>query len=695
MSSPQSPATRVPIWDLLPNEHTEKEAPENTEALLSLRAGEESVIGTDERVLVPSREFGPGGKYRSVVKLFLRFEAQEIDDPWALASGWLIRNDLVVTAGHCAFDHSHGLGRLTHVKAYIGYHGNESINDPSYAVQFRTAKQVVTTQNWLEDGSNEAFDVSFILLESPFDDITPIQYEATPQTGNSKLGIVGYPGDLMDKDTGEKGAFMWEMFQETSWNLATSSSHMLQYKIDTYGGNSGSAVFIQPPIAASDAISIGVHVYGGNPNSASVIGHLGNDFAIYLAALNAYTSGTLPTGATRETVANQPWLTYITIPTRDHDGSWDPSEPSNGGDGTETEIGDGPGTLGGKITGVDEGLLDILNKAVKVVSPIAATALQIGLPLALGPVGAPVSALAGVALNVAGKIAASATGTEADTEKSYTFNGVAERAILGEGAIACLKHMGNAKCKSLGIFDSMSHTVKSTAPTLAGVAPEITPAVAEAALRMTLDSLSRAQDGTEGSFITPPIRDPKRKETDTTGLAPRLSENQEAFIAALGASLTREDTESFLGVLSSVGNVISQGLRVAAPIIGSVAQTGLSLLLQGTEADENTGPFSFEGLAERSLIGEAALMAIMNMPVGTVQEEGLFDIMKKVVTTIGPAVLKTAPIVISAVTPIVQGLLQGKSKGNEEVIINPNGDILIDAAEIGVWPAGPLSHAAE
>lgn len=150
-----------------------------------------------------------------------------------MASGWLIRNDLVVTAGHCAFDHSHDLGRLTHVKAYIGYHGNESINDPSYAVQFRTAKQAVTTQNWLEDGTNEAYDVSFILLTSPFTDITPIQYEPTPQAGSSKIGVVGYPGDLMDRDTGERGAFMWEMYQQTSWDLATSWAHMLQYKIDT------------------------------------------------------------------------------------------------------------------------------------------------------------------------------------------------------------------------------------------------------------------------------------------------------------------------------------------------------------------------------------------------------------------------------------------------------------------------------
>lgn len=394
----------------------------------------------------------------------------------------------------------------------------------------------------------------------------------------------------------------------------------------------------------------------------------------------------LPTGATKETNVSQPWLTYVSISSRDHDESSGSNGTPGGGDGTETDIGDGPGTLGGKIDGVDEGFLDILNKAIKVVGPIASTALHVGLPMALGPVGAPIGALAGIALNVAGKLAGSATGTEADTGKSYTFDGVAERAILGEAAIACLKHMGNAKCKSLGIFDSMNDVVKKAAPTVQDVAPKVMGAVAEPALRMTLDSLSRAQAGTETTFITPPIRQAKKRETDTTGFAPRLSPNQEAFITTLGSTFTKEDTESFLGVLSSVGSVISKGLRVAGPIISSVAQVGLPLLLQGTESDDGPpSPFSFEGLAERSLVGDAALSSLMNMPTKTVQEEGLFDIMKKVVTTIGPAVLKTAPSVISAVTPLVQGILQSKSSGNDETFINTSGDIMLEAADIARW----------
>ncbi|KAI0409896.1 hypothetical protein F4802DRAFT_542509 [Xylaria palmicola] len=94
------------------------------------------------------------------------------------------------------------------------------------------------------------------------------------------------------------------------------------------------------------------------------------------------------------------------------------------------------------------------------------------------------------------------------------------RAILGEAAIEYLKHMGTAKCKELGVFDSMNDMVKKTTPTLKVVVPLVMSAVTEPALRMTLDSLSRAEAGTEDTFNTPPI---KSNETDTTGFGPRLS----------------------------------------------------------------------------------------------------------------------------------------------------------------------------
>ena len=96
-----------------------------------------------------------------------------------------------------------------------------------------------------------------------------------PYIGSLDLGVVGYPGDLMSPGDPAYGEHMYEMYLPTNFDLATSD-RLLQYQIDTFGGNSGSPVFVKDSMNA-----IGVHVLGGNLNSASVIGPLGNSFEIY------------------------------------------------------------------------------------------------------------------------------------------------------------------------------------------------------------------------------------------------------------------------------------------------------------------------------------------------------------------------------------------------------------------------------
>ena len=89
------------------------------------------------------------------------------------------------------------------------------------------------------------------------------------------IGIVGYPGDLLSPGDAAYGEHMYEMYMPTEFDLA-SSNKLLQYEIDTFGGNSGS-----PVIVKDDMKVIGVHVLGGAINSASVIGPLGNVFETY------------------------------------------------------------------------------------------------------------------------------------------------------------------------------------------------------------------------------------------------------------------------------------------------------------------------------------------------------------------------------------------------------------------------------
>lgn len=172
----------------------------------------------------------------AIVKLFLLYERQsqfkDNEATWPIATGWLVAPDLVVTAGHCAFDHSHGLGRLVKAKAYIGYKGYKNHSNR----EDRWGTAVATTVKWLEGVGDEPSDLSVIKLSSPFTTVSKFfQWKQTPISKNAaELGIVGYPGDIMNN--GERGARMYEMFASTTYNLADSDRNMLQYKLDTYGG---------------------------------------------------------------------------------------------------------------------------------------------------------------------------------------------------------------------------------------------------------------------------------------------------------------------------------------------------------------------------------------------------------------------------------------------------------------------------
>ena len=111
-----------------------------------------------------------------------------------MGTGWLISPEILVTAGHIAYNWGHKLGRATEIMACIGYNGQQSIKDPS--VQFRHVKRIVTTEGWLRAKGSKMFDVAFGQVERPFTGIKPIKYVETPPSGNFSLGVVGYPGDL-------------------------------------------------------------------------------------------------------------------------------------------------------------------------------------------------------------------------------------------------------------------------------------------------------------------------------------------------------------------------------------------------------------------------------------------------------------------------------------------------------------------
>jgi V8-like Glu-specific endopeptidase len=181
----------------------------------------------------------------AILKLFINYENLP-SNSYAHGTGWLIRPDLMVTAGHNVYSWRRTNGRLPgrarEIKAYAGYNGAKSISDSS--VEFRRAKRVVTTSQWLDSASSRPRDFALVQFDQPFTDVTPFQYIETPASGDLHLGVVGYPADLKDPETGERGGKMYELFEQTKYDITADPDRMLAHYIDSEGGKYSSQLVI-------------------------------------------------------------------------------------------------------------------------------------------------------------------------------------------------------------------------------------------------------------------------------------------------------------------------------------------------------------------------------------------------------------------------------------------------------------------
>jgi V8-like Glu-specific endopeptidase len=138
-------------------------------------------------------------------------------------TGWLIREDILVTAGHCVFNQ--GLGLVRSIKAYIGYKGKDSLEGET-SVESRHGYRVATPADWVERRSRSK-DFAFVRLAGRFDNVKSIKYEDTPDTLQEELCIVGYPGDK--EQNGEKGARMWVGSGIVGYEMSMESDALLKY----------------------------------------------------------------------------------------------------------------------------------------------------------------------------------------------------------------------------------------------------------------------------------------------------------------------------------------------------------------------------------------------------------------------------------------------------------------------------------
>ena len=473
-------------------------------------------------------------------------------------------------------------------------------------------------------------------------------------------------------------------------------------------GNSGS------PVLRQDLVALGAHVYGGSLNSASVIGKFGNPYQDYIAAFslpvpndslnlipvtgNTTISAPVPSGygpsipssmavtgpaiceicktrkvevgnasqVQQNAQARHAYQAPVITKTQLH------SQRQRSNSTMTKLIQNGRAPQGrrsaarGQLTAAEEeGFMDVLRTV--------ATALPAGLGM-IG--GGPIGALAGFALNAASKVMAESTGAEgAFDEPAALHEGAMERAILAEATLSALQSAELHPDLEESIFSDMKEAVMKALPVVRKAAPRVMGAMMEPALKIALDSLhnynQKVASGAE-SFEATPSGTFHSTVLYTSAIDQPADRQAEAFLGHLQASLQQNLQESATegeleeGFFDGFGDLIKAGTRLVGQGVLAAAKHGLPILAdvlkQGggaesfddqSSSDSSAHLLAADPLAQRALVADAALKAVMKLPPQQLQEEGFFDFVSSAIKTIAPIAMKVAPVVAGVIHPTI------------------------------------------
>ena len=210
-------------------------------------SGIESVIGTDQRTRVNPTT---GASVRWVVKL-------EVTFPFGSGgcTGWFIDPLLIMTAGHCVFNSGQWADSVRVIP------GKNAASEPFGAQTVLTAA-LWSTNGWVFSGNTD-FDYGAIVL--PNNTLSTaiggvvMDYAALSTdfllNEIGQASVTGYPGDVATAVGGVTGWTMWTD-KDPVTGVTTEKVH---YTVDTFGGQSGSAVV---STYKGHKFAIGVHAYG-------------------------------------------------------------------------------------------------------------------------------------------------------------------------------------------------------------------------------------------------------------------------------------------------------------------------------------------------------------------------------------------------------------------------------------------------
>lgn len=202
----------------------------------------ELVIGNDDRVRVDAAT-GANNPWRQIAALRIRSRTGSL----YVGTAWFIGPQVLATAGHCVYMHRQG-GWPTAIDVIPGKRG---ASEPYGRI---TSTRFGSVTGWVLD-NDSTYDYGVLFLDDPAmgERLGNFEVEAMSDAAlaDQVASIAGYPAD---RDQAEH-----LYYHERPLSSVTESR--LEYDIDTFGGQSGSPIWIQN--AQRGAVAVGIHTTGG------------------------------------------------------------------------------------------------------------------------------------------------------------------------------------------------------------------------------------------------------------------------------------------------------------------------------------------------------------------------------------------------------------------------------------------------
>ena len=219
--------------------------PQLNDGSAGMPAGIESVIGPDGRVRVNDTESYPAS---AIGQIELTFGAGAPEPGDFICTGWLIDPNTILSSGHCAYQPIATGDAI--VESAVFYPGRDGGVDPFGGCN---VLQAYSPEGWRVDGKFTA-DWSLMHLDCAIGDTVGwLGYfwkAGADGLKGLKVRVEGYPGD---KPSGTQ----WRM----NGTISASNKNMAYYTMDTFGGQSGSPVFV-PNRGTCGPCGAAIHSYG-------------------------------------------------------------------------------------------------------------------------------------------------------------------------------------------------------------------------------------------------------------------------------------------------------------------------------------------------------------------------------------------------------------------------------------------------